>query len=84
MPIAHRTAARTASRWHGGGGSALYALSSTGAIDTAYHRHSCREEITECLDIADPMQAYELDQLRHYVAHHGPRPAIPNWHRIVK
>ncbi len=41
-------ARKIACEWHGGQGSALYALCSTGAIDTGRADHDVQEEITEC------------------------------------
>ena len=45
--ITDTEARKIASEWHGGGGSALYAFSSTGAIDTAREDHSIMDEIGE-------------------------------------
>ena len=39
---------KIASEWHGGGGTALYAFSSTGAINTARADHDIIAEINDC------------------------------------
>lgn len=67
-------ARRIACDWHGGGGSALYALCSTGAItdDTA---RECRNTMAtngevygDLLDVID------------YCQEHGTRGPVPGWH----
>lgn len=83
MPIPHRSARRIASRWHAGGGSALYALTCCGAIDTAYHAHDTAAEVEECIaSEADPQERFRLSQLKEYVTHHRPRGPVPGWSRM--
>ncbi len=89
--IQHRTARRIASEWHGGGGSALYALSSTGAIDTAWTGHDAELEVLRCLDgdeftaallvgMPRTRERENLHNLLAYVRHYGPRAAVAGWY----
>ncbi len=83
--ISDTEARRISSEWHGGGGTALYALSSTGAIDTARADHKLNGEINDCvyaLPKTQPerrTQGDELHELRMYVYEYGPRGPQPGW-----
>lgn len=72
-------ARRIASEWHSGGGSPLYALSSTGAIT----RHTTAE-IDNCLYVNwdDEPNRRDLQDLRGYVAAHGSRGPIKGWGQL--
>jgi hypothetical protein len=72
------TARRVASEWHGGGGTALYALASTGAIDTAREGHDIRREIADALPGAFYAN-HELIQLDMYVKAAGSRGPVDGW-----
>lgn len=77
--IKDTTAQRIASDWHGGQSSALYALSSSGAIIDG-----CADEITD--NIAEAVAQTEkrrLSNLLTYVQANGPRDAQPNWYQHV-
>ena len=80
--LTDQQARRIACDWHGGGGSALYALCSTGAIDTARNDHDVAEEITECarscMGKGGPDFTNLID-LRTYTRRHGPREPVPGW-----
>jgi hypothetical protein len=69
--ISHGQARRLASEWHGGQWSALYSLSSTGAIDV----EAADREIMASLDLQPEGTDDErdLDALLAYVHSHGPR-----------
>ena len=85
-----------ATRWYGGMGSALYALSSTGAIvDRVFAEldeagAECTGEVVTDMYLAEEEYAGEarsrqaadlrqLDDLRRYVAFHGPRGPQVGW-----
>jgi len=72
-------ARKYASYWHGGGGSPLYALTSTGALVKGVH-----QEIDECASFAvdRPHIASDLEELRQlsdYVKAHYPRGPVDGW-----
>lgn len=75
--ITDTEARRIASSWHGGGGTALYAFASTGAIDTARADHDIKNEIQTCYFYPDDMPG--LRSLLAYVVHHGKRGPVPGW-----
>ena len=84
--ITDAQARKIASDWHGGGGSALYALASTGAINTARADHDITAELGDCFaDIADNPKRYQesdgidLHALATYVRKHRPRGPQPGW-----
>ncbi len=83
--LTDRQARDTASGWYSGGGSALYALLSTGAIDSAYWAHNIRAEIQECIahTLSSPYcTSDDRDDLRAllaYVERAGARPAVEGW-----
>lgn len=94
--IDDRTARRIACDWHGGGGSALYALCSTGAIDTGRRDHSALDEIRDdiawCYEqevgatehaVYAAMQDDELRPLMTYVVAHGPRGPVDGWGNLT-
>lgn len=89
--IGHAQARRIACEWHGGGGSALYALCSTGAIDTARADHDLVAEINDNIQAerntlpterADPMGLTNLVNLRTYVRKHGKRGPVEGWSHL--
>lgn len=80
------TARRIASEWHGGGGTALYALSSTGAIDTARADHDVKTEIVDSIHDRightleeDTTDLNELRRLLDYVNATGARGPVDGW-----
>lgn len=87
--IQHKTARRIACEWHGGGGSALYVLCSTGAIDTGRNDHNAAEEINEGIEYHRVLQGdvrysarrkmAKLSRLLAYVQHYGPRGQVDGW-----
>ncbi len=92
--ISDTEARRIASEWHGGGGTALYAFASTGAIDTARADHALTTEIDDCIAyIDDPSNRRDkhwtddvaladrqkLLNLSDYVAKHGARGPVDGW-----
>ena len=85
--ITDTKARKIASEWHGGGGTALYAFASTGAIDTARANHDLWQEITDNLnDIANAgryedadRHVNELFDLRNYIMHHEARGPVAGW-----
>jgi hypothetical protein len=82
MPIAHRTARRIASQWYDSQGSALYALSSSGALDP-HRTHDIEGEINHCISHEQcPHERFELTRLRDYVNHHKPRGPVPAWSKM--
>lgn len=88
-------ARKIASEWHGGGGTALYAFASSGAIDTARPDHCAFAEVLDALraelgfargqawpslDVARNAPDYgELGELLSYIGHHGTRGPQPGW-----
>ena len=86
--IRDTTAHRIAAEWHGGQTSALYALSSSGAIlgnDTIeeYWNPVQREVIDQCMPGANAKERKRLTELLHYISRNGPRPAVPGWYENV-
>jgi hypothetical protein len=83
--ISDLEARRIASEWHGGGGTALYAFTSTGAIDTAREDHRLMHEIEDCVaSLATQPHTRTVDvddlfNLRTYVSHTGKRGPQPGW-----
>lgn len=77
-------ARRIASDWHGGGGSALYVLTSTGAIvlnDQGMEWLNVKEEIQACLDSTYSDQS-RLEWLLKYVEKHGSRGLVVGWGQL--
>jgi len=85
--ITDTEARRIADQWHGGGGTALYAFASTGAIDTARSGHFIYREITETIDTERrSQQGIATDDLRsliEYIDYHGPRGPVPGWNNLT-
>lgn len=83
--ITHLQARVIANAWHGGQGTALYAFASSGAIisDANYPEYTpLLDEISAEQAVQDGTHWRELDALRAYVAHHGPRGAQPGWSEL--
>jgi DNA-binding PadR family transcriptional regulator len=77
--ISDGQARRIASEWHGGMSSALYALTSCGAIDL----DRARDEITrELLKLEVGEVRRELLALDKYVRTAGERTAVAEWFRL--
>jgi hypothetical protein len=79
--------ARTiACSWHGGGGSALYAMCSTGAIDTARSDHDTRGEVVILLWSEDDEMAdddyQKMQELEDYILLRGKRGPVPGWAKL--
>lgn len=75
-------ARKIAAAWHGGGGTALYALCSSGAIDTAREDHDVARELTECARSCRGKGGPDftnLIDLRTYTRRHGPRGPVDGW-----
>lgn len=73
-------ARKIACEWHGGGGSALYALCSSGAIDYTPVLHDIHAEIRECLQAATPEQSpSDLEALAAYCTEYGPSDPVEGW-----
>lgn len=87
--ITDTEARKIASSWHGGGGTALYAFVSTGAIlDDAFARSGILTEIDFdiLMDDEQPIteaDATDLDNLRTYCQKHGPRGPQPGWNDLT-
>lgn len=81
--ITDTEARKIASEWHGGGGTALYAFSSTGAIDTAREDHDIESEIRECINSASDEQ--EIEKLRDLLRYTDGqyRSAVPGWSKLT-
>jgi hypothetical protein len=78
--ITDHTAQRTAQEWHGGGGSAIYAFASTGAITPDL----CREIDNEITHLPTGHQdSTELANLWAYARSTGEREAVPDWYERV-
>ena len=70
-------AKKYSSEWHGGQWTALYALSSSGAIASTL---DCGYEITECLNQnTDSIEEIKLARLLKYILHYGPRDPVKGW-----
>lgn len=70
-------ARKAASSWHGGGGTSMYRLASTGAIDSVSGLvHETMSNVTFHTSNED-MQ--ELLSLRNYITDHGPRGPVDGW-----
>lgn len=85
--ITDTEARRISSEWHGGGGTALYALSSTGAINTARADHGI---VTEIIDEIEATTSYEelnpmtdMHALLDYVQTVGPRGPVDGWSTLT-
>ena len=78
--ITDRQAQRIADQWHNGQESALYALSSSGAIPNI---ELIRYEIDIELRDGTDEDRSALEELAEYVNAHGPRPAVPGWYEHV-
>lgn len=80
-------ARKIASEWHGGGGTALYAFTSTGAIDTARGDHNAATEVDNAIadEVArrggtfDGPDETNLWDLFDYIANTGTRGPVPGW-----
>lgn len=83
--ITDTEARKIASEWHGGGGTALYAFSSTGAIDTARANHDIRQEILN--DFASTVpgsdDAKNLIDLLKYTVDHRTRGPVDGWSSLT-
>ncbi len=91
--ITDTEARKIAAEWHGGGGTALYAFASTGAINTARTDHQLAGEVYENIlderrrigtDDPNPnnpehIGLWDLEGLRVYVKAAGPRGPVPGW-----
>ena len=89
--ISDLRARQIASEWHGGGGTALYALSSTGAILSWEARTHCEEDSTMNLAVSEISQELrELQQATYserraltallaYVERNGIRGPVAEW-----
>ncbi len=81
--ISDTEARKIASEWHGGQGTALYAFSSTGAIDTARADHDATAEVADLIWAipaeTDERNANELRDLERYVNANGPRGPQEGW-----
>lgn len=76
-------ARKIASDWHGGGGSAVYALASTGAIDTARDDHNLLDEINDCYPSAhDEDDFQDIEWLTLYVRKRGTRGPVAGWNDL--
>jgi hypothetical protein len=84
--ISDQTAQRIASEWHGGGGSALYQFSSTGAIVPGLGAE-IQDNLRWCWahreEHAQHIAARELMSLRDYVSTTGERGPVADWHSRV-
>ena len=83
--ITDQQARKIASEWHGGGGTALYALASTGAIDTARADHDVAQEITECARACRGKGGPDftnLIELRAYARRKGRRGPVEGWAQL--
>lgn len=71
-------ARRLAADWHGGGGSAMYILCSTGAIT-----EELADEINDCYPSAhDPEDFSDIEWLSLYVKERGTRGPIDGWNDL--
>ena len=92
--ITDTEARRISSAWHGGAGTALYALASTGAIDTARADHDIGNELRDCIEAQKPLirngptiierrDAFhgfsQLTDLEQYIYKYGPRGPQEGW-----
>lgn len=78
--ITDTEARNIASQWHGGGGTALYAFASTGAINTARADHDIVKELYECLETTYTAGVEnEINSLLEYALEHKPRAAVAGW-----
>lgn len=84
------TARKIACAWHGGGGSALYAFCSTGAIDTGRPDHDIDAELRLCLmpangamqTIPTMPERVAVQLLRVYCIRAGKRGPQPGWAEV--
>jgi hypothetical protein len=89
-------ARKIASDWHGGQGTALYALSSTGAIDSAHYSHDVSAEIkaniamvSRCRSTQGYRDAYtqedheNLMALLAYALGYGERNPVDGWSKLT-
>jgi hypothetical protein len=74
--ISDGQARRIASEWHGGMGSALYSLASSGAVDYEWVMLEIRCELP---NLEDETPRRELLALGKYVRSAGCRPAQAGW-----
>lgn len=88
--ITDTEARKIASEWHGGQGTALYAFSSTGAINTAREDHQLLHEIEDCISslsiergAESPPELDDLFALRIYVGHTGNRGPVDGWGKLT-
>jgi hypothetical protein len=79
--ISDQEARRIACGWHGGGGSALYALCSTGAINTARDGHDAYGEAQNAIyvNFGEASNRDDLLALRSYIVANGPRGPVDGW-----
>jgi hypothetical protein len=78
--ISHSKARKIACDWYGGKGSALYALCSSGAVNSARPDHDAEAEIADNIwDSTPDQEVNDLILLDAYVkANHG-RGAVGGW-----
>lgn len=89
--ITNTEARKIASKWHGGGGTALYAFASTGAIDTARDDHDLLDEITSIKRVLDEdyttgrgAEDEDIADLLEYVTRtNGPRGPVDGWSTLT-
>jgi hypothetical protein len=95
--ISDLEARKIASEWHGGGGTALYAFTSTGAIDTGNKLVNEIHGNVNGIQVRLNDQGYTakgqsmmlyieiepLMQLLEYVTHHGTRGPQPGWNDLT-
>jgi hypothetical protein len=78
--ISDTEARRIASDWHGGGGTALYAFASTGAINTTRADHDIENEVLGCVNGALSQQdKTDTLKLLAYINTHEDRGPQPGW-----
>ena len=86
--IRDKTARRISCEWHGGGGSALYALCSTGAIPGTdvpggVIVTDAEAEIGDCQRTTTTLRDWgPLQRLREYVRKKGPRGPVDGWGKV--
>ena len=94
--ITDTEARKIASDWHGGQGSALYAFSSTGAIDTARDDHNLYQEISDAIGSIQKQAAQQsigmpeyrrssrqLFGIRDYILEHKARGPVEGWSKLT-
>lgn len=77
--LSDQQARRLAFDWHSGGGSPLYQLASTGAINSPDAQMFTAGEIARTAAHAPDVYQPELAALLRYVQQHGTRPPVKGW-----